>query len=518
MLENGKIWLATDNGEHLCLLPEMANRHGLIAGATGTGKTTTLKVMIEGFAKDGIPTFVADVKGDIASLYLPGQDNANMQERIARFGITNWQYQGFPIQLWDIFGTYGLPVKATISSMGPDMLSRLLNLTDVQEGVLSVIFHIADDKGLILDDLKDLRAMLQYVSDNRASFSTQYGNIAVATVSTIQRILLQLEDQGGDAFFGQPQLDIMDWLTTDDKGQGTVNILHCAKLIQTPQLYSMFLLWMLGELFNRLPEVGDLEKPKIVFFFDEAHLLFKDTPAALEAKIEQVVKLIRSKGVGVYFCTQGPNDIPNNVLAQLSNRVQHALRAYTPEDQKAIKAAIDGFRQNPQLDAKAAITELKTGEALVSFLQADGSPSIVQRGFIMPPQSKFGAIEDSLRNQLIASSPLRNKYSQTIDRTSAYESLQANPTASVNSTLTTNTDNLTEIQKENLRLDQEEAELKLEQRKAKLAAEKEKLKNGYSTKRKTKSTADKMIDAALTTGSRTVANKLVRGILGNLFK
>ncbi|MBQ1385251.1 MAG: DUF853 family protein [Erysipelotrichales bacterium] len=534
MLDQNAVWLATDASQKRSyLLPQMSNRHGIVSGATGTGKTTTLKVMIEGFSEAGIPTFVADVKGDLASLSLPGEHNENMQSRFERFGITEWEYRDFPVQLWDIYEEYGMPVRATVSSMGPVMLSRLLGLSDAQEGVLNVVFHIADDRGLKLIDLKDLTSTLQYVYDHRDEYRAEYGNVASVSVSTIQRILLQLRDQGGDAFFGEPELDIFDWIRTDENGRGIVNLLHSASLIQKPRLYSMFLLWMLGELFNRLPEVGDTEKPKIVFFFDEAHLLFKNAPAALVDKIEQVVKLIRSKGVGVFFCTQSPSDIPDSVLAQLSNRVQHALRAYTPNDRKTVKAAADGFRQNPNLNLVEAITELKTGEAIVTFLQEDGSPTMAERVFIMPPQSRFGTVTDEKRNELIAQSDLRAKYAEAYDPISAYEILTGQATAEdaakeeeIHAEETSAYEpgsmeyEMEQIKKRKAEMALEKERLKLEQERTKLEQEKAKLaeQKKKSKKKKTSSTAKKVWNTALNTTTRNITNRLIRGILGNLFK
>ena len=529
MLDQNIIWLAADEPKNrYYLLPSMSNRHGLISGATGTGKTTTLKVMIEGFSAAGIPTFVADVKGDLASLSLPGVHNPDMQSRFERFGIDDWEYRAFPVQLWDIYENYGMPVRATVSSMGPVMLSRLLGLSDAQEGVLNVVFHIADDKGLKLIDLKDLNATLQYVYEHRDEYRAEYGNVASVSVSTIQRILLQLRDQGGDIFFGEPELDIEDWIRTDENGYGVVNLLHSASLIQKPQMYSMFLLWMLGELFNKLPEVGDTEKPKIVFFFDEAHLLFKNAPAALVDKIEQVVKLIRSKGVGVFFCTQSPSDIPDAVLAQLSNRVQHALRAYTPNDRKTVKAAADGFRQNPELDLVSAITELKTGEAIVSFLQEDGSPTVANRVFILPPQSKFGTVDDEKRRELIESSPLREKYADPYDPVSAYEVLTGKaesqdeePEEEPESQYAPGSMEyeLEQIQKRKAEMALEKERVKLEREKEKLEQEKAKLaEQKKKSKKKSSSTAKKVWNTALNTTTRNLTNRLIRGILGNLFK
>jgi hypothetical protein len=422
MYADKKIWMAQSD-KNLFLLPSMANRHGLIAGATGTGKTITMKVMAESFSDMGVPVFLADVKGDLSGMCVPGTNSANMQERIERFGIENFQFKAYPTRFWDIFGEQGIPTRVTVSSMGPTLLARLLDLTEVQAGVLNIVFRVADDNGLLLLDLKDLRSMLQFVGDNRAEFTTAYGNVSAASIGAIQRALLAFEDEGGEQVFGEPELNIKDWMRTDSDGRGYINILSSRKLIQSPKVYGTFLLWMLSALFEQLPEVGDLEKPRIIFFFDEAHLLFSDAPKALVQKIVQVVKLIRSKGVGVYFISQSPSDIPNDVLAQLSNRVQHALRAYTPADQKAVKAAAKAFRVNKDFDTEEAIMELGVGEALVSFLDEDGIPTMVERARILPPQSLMGPAEEKKINTIIVSDEFDLKYRESVDRESAYEIL-----------------------------------------------------------------------------------------------
>lgn len=406
------------------LLSKMSNRHGLIAGATGTGKTITLKVMAEQFSSIGVPVFLADVKGDLASLAEPGTMNPKIQERIDKLELGEFNFESFPTRLWDVFGVLGHPVRASISEMGPLLLSRLLDLNDTQEGVLSIVFRLADEMGMLLIDLKDLRSMLQYVGENAKDITLEYGNVSRQSIGAIQRSLLRLEDQGGNQFFGEPALDIHDLLMTDHTGKGIINILAAEQLFNSPTLYSTFLLWMLSELFEELPEVGDLDKPKIVFFFDEAHLLFDGAPKILMDKIEQVVRLIRSKGVGVFFITQNPIDIPDKILGQLGNRVQHALRAYTPRDEKAVNAAAETFRQNPNFKVKDAITELKTGEALVSFLDEEGRPSVVERATILPPKSLIGTISEERRKELINSSTMFHKYDKVIDRESAYELLQ----------------------------------------------------------------------------------------------
>jgi len=422
MLNENKIWMAQSD-KRLFLLPNMANRHGLIAGATGTGKTITMKVMAESFSDMGVPVFLADIKGDLTGMCKPGADSADMQARIQRFGIENFSFRGYPTRFWDIFGEVGHPVRVTVSSMGPVLLARLLGLTEIQTGVLNIVFKVADDNGLLLLDLKDLRSMLQFVGENRAEFTVEYGNVSAASIGAIQRALLAFEQEGGEMFFGEPELDIADWMATDADGRGYINILSSQKLIQSPTVYATFLLWMLSELFERLPEVGDLDKPKMIFFFDEAHFLFSDMPKALLQKIIQVVKLIRSKGVGVYFITQSPSDIPGDVLAQLSNRVQHALRAYTPDEMKAVRAAAKAFRVNPAFKTEDAIMELGVGEALVSFLDEHGIPSLVERAKILPPQSLMGAAGTEEVKRLIYADPLDEKYREAVDRESAYEIL-----------------------------------------------------------------------------------------------
>ena len=407
------------------LLPQMANRHGLIAGATGTGKTVTLQTLAENFSARGVPVFMADVKGDLAGMSQPGGNNPKIVERAKELGLSDFKGESCPVVFWDVLGENGHPVRATVSEMGPLLLGRLLGLNDTQEGVLNIVFKIADESGLLLLDLKDLRAMLQYVADNADQFKTQYGNVSTASVGAIQRNLLQLETQGADKFFGEPALDLDDWIQTQN-GRGVVNILAAEKLMQqSPAVYATFLLWMLSELFERLPEIGDPEKPKLVFFFDEAHLLFTDIEPAVLQKIEQVVRLIRSKGVGIYFVSQNPLDLPDIILGQMGNRVQHALRAFTPRDQKAVQAAAQTFRQNPKLDTIAVLQQLAVGEALVSMLDESGTPEMVQRAKIIPPRSQVGAITREQRQQIISSSVLAGHYEKTLDRESAYEKLQA---------------------------------------------------------------------------------------------
>jgi DNA helicase HerA-like ATPase len=416
--------IARGKQDHV-LLPRMANRHGLIAGATGTGKTVTLRVIAENFSRIGVPVFMADVKGDLSGMALRGEENPKIAERLSKLRLENFRYAAYPSVFWDLFGAQGHPVRTTISDMGPLLMSRLLKLNETQSGVLTLVFKVADDNGLLLLDLKDLRAMLQDVGDNAAQFKTQYGNVSAASIGAIQRALLALEEQGADGFFGEPALDLDDLIQTDAEGRGVINILTADKLINAPKLYATFLLWMLAELFERLPEVGDPEKPKLVFFFDEAHLLFDDEPKVLLEKIEQVVRLIRSKGVGVYFVTQNPLDVPDVVLGQLGNRVQHALRAFTPRDQKAVKAAAQTFRKNSDLDVEAVIGELGVGEALVSFLNEKGRPNIVDRALVYPPQSQLPPLTPAERATIIKQSSIFGHYEKAMDRESAYEMLKA---------------------------------------------------------------------------------------------
>lgn len=413
----------TDHSFDLALLPKLANRHGLIAGATGTGKTVSLKVLAENFSNIGVPVFLTDVKGDLSGIAKAGSSSPKFEERLQLLGLNGAAFKAFPTVFWDLYGEQGHPVRTTVSEMGPILLARILNLNETQEGVLSAVFRIADDQGLLLLDFKDLRSMIQFVSDNAASFKSEYGNLSPASLGAIQRNLLALADQGGDKFFGEPALDLMDFLQTDSNGLGQINILSADKLMSNPKLYATFLLWMLSELFEKLPEVGDPEKPKLVFFFDEAHLLFDNAPEALQDKIEQVVRLIRSKGVGVYFVSQNPLDISEKVLGQLGNRVQHALRAFTPKDQKAVRAAADTFRANPELNISDVIMELGVGEALISFLDDKGTPNIVQRAFVMPPQSQFAPLTADERKAIIQQSVVAGVYEKEVDRESAYEKL-----------------------------------------------------------------------------------------------
>ena len=426
MFYDNKIWIGEAQGEKICILPKMANRHGLIAGATGTGKTITLKVLAESFSDAGVPVFLADVKGDLSGMCRPGMDSGDMQERISRFGLEEcgFRYDSYPTTFWDVYGRMGIPLRTTISDMGPILLARLMDLNVTQTDILTIIFKIADDQNLLLIDTKDLKSMLQYVSENSAEFSGQYGNIAKQSAATILRNVVALEAQGAEQFFAEPALNIADWFTTGIGGKGMINVLDCRELVNNKTLYSTFLLWMLSELYTILPEVGDLEKPRMVFFFDEAHLLFHDISKALRDKIEQVVKLIRSKGVGVYFITQSPKDVPDEVLSQLGNKIQHALHAYTPSDMKNIKAAADSFRINPAFKTDEVLTNLGIGEALISVLDETGTPGIVQHCRVLPPQSLMGGISDEEKQQEIKINNLYLRYQDMFDRDSAYETLE----------------------------------------------------------------------------------------------
>ena len=413
------------HGQTQCLLhPDKANRHGLITGATGTGKTITLQTMAEGFSRLGVPVFMADIKGDLTGISQAGTSTPKLAKVLAERALAAPEFAAFPTTLWDVFGEQGHPVRATVSDLGPLLLARMLNLNETQAGVLQLVFKIADDDGLLILDMNDLRAMCQHVGDNASSYTTEYGNISAASIGAIQRGLMQIEQQGGDKFFGEPMLNIADLMQTDSAGRGVVNVLAADKLMNSPRLYSTFLLWLLSELFENLPEVGDLDKPKLVFFFDEAHLLFADAPKVLIERIELVVRLVRSKGVGVYFVTQNPLDIPDSVLAQLGNRVQHALRAFTPRDQKAVKSAADTMRPNPPLDLSAAITELGVGEALISFLDEKGRPCPTERVYVLPPSSQIGPITPAQRQVLLSESIVAGVYEKALDRESAFEMLK----------------------------------------------------------------------------------------------
>ena len=423
MYKNGSILIGKSNDKELSILLDKANRHGLITGASGSGKTITLKVMAESFSDAGVPVFLADVKGDLGGTCVTGESNENLENRLNNLKINDFEYKSYPVRFWDIFGQYGHPIRTSIDSVGPDILSMMLGLSEAQEGVLAIVFKIAEENNWKLDDIKDLRLLLQYVGDNKNDFITKYGNITTQTVGVIQRCLLTLENQGADKFFGQPELDIHDFLGVESDGRGIINILHAVELFKSPDLYASFLLWLLANLFNKMPEVGDLDKPKMVFFFDEAHLLFNGMPDYRLKQIVQVVKLIRSRGIGLYFISQSPTDIPNDVIAQLGNRVQHTLRAYTPSEQKTVRVAADAFRENPSFNTFDAILTLGTGEALVSFQNEKGEPEIVEKAIILPPQSKMGVVDDITRNKVINSSMIVGKYEEAQERDSAYEEL-----------------------------------------------------------------------------------------------
>ena len=512
MLENGKIWVASSAEEKVYLNPSMANRHGLIAGATGTGKTVTMRVLAEAFSEMGVPVFFSDVKGDLSGTCLKGEDTDEMRERIERFGIESWSYAAFPVRFWDIFGESGHKLRVTVSGMGPTLLSRLFGLTEVQAGVLNVVFRVADDHGLLLDDLKDLRQMVKYVGDNKAEFTTAYGNVTTASIGAIQRALLAFEAEGGTEVFGKPELDINDWMTTDENGRGYINILAASRLIQSPTVYATFLLWMLSELYEKLPEVGDNEKPKMIFFFDEAHMLFDGANKALVAKIEQIVKLIRSKGVGVYFITQTPSDIPSAVLAQLSNRVQHALRAYTPDEQKSIKAAARAFRTDSVKQTEETLKELGVGEALVSFLDENGIPCMVQRASILPPQSRMGAATPTKIAQVINSSEMEEKYRETNDRESAYEILvKAEETVAQEQAAAKE-----EAAAEKQRAAEEKALIKQQaaEEKARAKQEAAAAKASAAKSKAIKSAGQKAVTSAASSVSRSVSTNIVNTLTG----
>jgi uncharacterized protein len=476
----------------LYLLPAMSNRHGLIAGATGTGKTVTLQVMAEAFSRIGVPVFAADVKGDLSGISQPGVENAKIADRVKKLNLTDFSFAGCPVTFWDVFGEEGHPVRATVSDMGPLLFSRLLNLNETQAGVLTAVFKIADDKGLLLLDLKDLQAMLQYAAENAKEFQTQYGNISAASVGAMQRGLLALEQQGGDKFLGEPALNLDDLIQTDAQGHGVVNILAADKLINSPKLYATFLLWLLSELFERLPEVGDAEKPKLVFFFDEAHLLFSDLPKVIEDKVHQVVRLVRSKGVGVFFVTQSPIDVSDGILGQLGNRVQHAVRAFTPKDQKAVRAAAQTFRANPEINVEQVILELGVGEALVSFLDEKGTPTVVERALVCPPRSQIGPITPAQRQEIIRTSVIAGVYENAVDRESAYELLKGRAAQAATESASQSPQQPTKPWYGDL------------------------LGSGSSGGRRGDTLAETIAKSAARTLGSTVGRQLVRGVLGSL--
>ena len=524
----------------ISLVGKMANRHGLVAGATGTGKTVTLQVLAETFCQAGVPCFMADMKGDLSGISQVGKLSGFIQKRLPEFGIEDPQFQSCPVRFFDVFGEQGHPMRSTISNLGPDLLGRLMELNETQTGVLNIVFKIADDNGLLLIDVKDLRAMLNFVGQNASDFTTQYGMISTMTIGAIQRALLALESQGADKFFGEPSFDIYDLLQCEG-GKGVMNVLAADKLMLKPKLYSTFLLWLLSELYSTLPEVGDLDLPKLVFFFDEAHMLFEDTSKALTAKIEQVIRLIRSKGVGIYFVTQSPTDIPENILGQLGNRVQHCLRAYTPKDQKAVKVAADTFRANPAFDTYEAILQLETGEALVSFLDEKGAPSVVERAKILFPLSQIGAITDDQRAMIIKQSRLWGRYDNPVDRESAYEILVAATAEAERQKAELDAQKKAEKEaaiqaKEQAKLDKEQAKIEKEQAKKKKNSIASKVLKSVITavtgvvaasvadtvtgtkKKSGTSTTKKAVQKATKSATNTITRELTRSILGNLIK
>ncbi len=538
---NHGLWIAHCENGPLSIVGKMANRHGLVAGATGTGKTVTLQVMAESFCQAGVPCFMADMKGDLSGISQPGRTSGFIEKRMPEFGIENPQFQSCPVRFYDVFGEQGHPMRCTISQMGPQLLTRILGLTDAQEGVLNIMFRIADERGLLLDDIKDMRACLTYISQHASEYSQVYGNIATASVGGIQRALLTLENEGADKLFGQPSFDIYDLLSTEG-GRGVMSVLAADKLMLKPKLYSTFLLWLLSELYVTLPEVGDMDLPKLVFFFDEAHMLFDDTSKALTDKIEQVVRLVRSKGVGVYFVTQSPTDIPYTILGQLGNRVQHALRAFTPRDQKAVQVAADTFRTNPSFNTYEAITNLETGEALVSFLDEKGAPSMVEKAKILFPLSQIGAISESQRDQIIKQSRVYGKYDKLVERESAFEVLMAEKEAAAKQQ--------EETQKGKGKGKEAVETVEVEAEKPTKAAKVPKTKKngvmskvvkavitavtataataigtevsnkvtGKKSKSTTKDKAGKVVKNATSAATRTISREITRSILGNLIK
>ena len=513
----------TNTQQDVVLHSKFANRHGLIAGATGTGKTVTLKVLAESFSRLGVPVFLADAKGDVSSLAQAGASNPKFDERIKSLGINSIPFAASPVVFWDLFAEQGHPIRTTITEIGPLLLASMLNLNDTQEGVLSAVFRIADDQGMLLIDFKDLKAMIGYVSEHAAEFKAEYGNLSPASLGAIQRNLLALADQGGDQFFGEPSLNILDFIQTDSNGHGYINILAADKLMNTPKLYATFLLWMLSELFEQLPEVGDMDKPKLVFFFDEAHLLFDNANAALQEKIEQVVRLIRSKGVGIYFVTQNPLDLPESVLGQLGNRVQHALRAFTPKDQKAVKTAADTFRANPEFKVEQAITELAVGEALISCLDEQGTPQVVERAWVMPPYSSFTPISPEQRQALISQSIVAGIYEKSLDRESAFELLQ--------NKVVERQQQAVQIEQEKQQAKEQEALAKQQAKEAETLAKQQAREQERIAKEQQKEAEreakqrEKLIQDTVGTFAKSAARslggstgqKIVRGLLGSLF-
>lgn len=515
MYQENKIWIGTSGEEKVYIYPKMANRHGMIAGATGTGKTVTLKVMAESFSDCGVPVFLADVKGDLAAMCKTGTENDTIKKRMETMNLTEagYGFKSYPTNYWDVYGEKGMPLRTTISEMGPLLLSRILDLNETQSDILTIIFKIADDQGLLLLDTKDLRSMIQYVSDHSKEYAQEYGNMAKQSLAAIMRAVVAMEAEGGEQFFGEPALSIADWLCTDCNGKGMIQILDCQKLINSPTMYSTFMLWMMSELFETLPEAGDREKPKMVFFFDEAHLLFQSASKTLLTKIEQVVKLIRSKGVGIYFITQNPKDIPDGVLGQLGNKVQHALHAYTPAEQKGAKAAAQAFRENPEFDTYETLTSLGIGEALISVLDEEGVPTIVKKCEILPPQSQMGALDDDARKNEIANCLLYSKYAQEIDRESAYELLTKKVQEEAVQEQKAKEEAAAAKQKA-----KEEAAAAKQKEKEEAAAKKAAEKAAAAKEKEVKNTVKKVASSATGTIGREVGNQIGNAIGGSFGK
>lgn len=505
MFDNSnRAFIAINNEAEVCLIPKMANRHGLITGATGTGKTVTLQTLSETFSDMGVPVFAADMKGDLSGVAKAGGNKESVTKRVDGYKLRDkgFEFKAFPVRFWDVFGEQGHPVRTTITAMGPLLLERLLQLNETQGAILSMVFKIADDNNLLLIDLKDLQKMVQFVGDNRAEFTTKYGNISPASIGAIQRALLRLESEGADKFFGEPELEITDFIQTE-QGKGVINILAADKLMNSPRVYTTFLLWLLDDLYETLPEVGDMDKPKLVFFFDEAHLLFNDMPKSLLEKVEQIVRLVRSKGVGVYFCTQNPADIPQTILGQLGNRVQHALRAYTPNDQKAVKVAANTFRANPAFDTEQAITELNTGEALVSFLDEKGAPQMVQRANILPPQGQIGPITVGERNQIIRASLIYGIYEKLVDRESAFELLSQKQEL---------------LEEERQRAAEEKERIRQQKEAEKAAREEERIKRAEARRKKEeRGFVGDLMEQVGKSATRQISNQLGRTLTRSIF-
>ena len=520
MYTNNQILIGKNNEKELFILPNMANRHGLITGASGSGKTITLKVLAESFSSMGVPVFLSDIKGDLAGTCMPGENNEKIQERLNGIGITNFDFKGFPTVFWDVFAKSGHPIRATLSSIGPTILARMLGLNETQEGVLAIIFKIARENNLDLVDIKDLRLLLQYVAENSKEYTISYGNIASQSVGAIQRSLLMLEEQGGNYFFGEPAIEINDLLKTNSNGLGNVNILHSVELYKKPTLYATFMLWLLNMINNELPEVGDLDKPKMVFFFDEAHLLFDDLPKYILTSVTQIVKLIRSKGVGLYFISQSPNDIPDEILAQLGNKVQHTLRAYTPAEQKVIKAVSNSFRANPLFDTEQTISTLGTGEALISFLNEKGEPNIVEKATILPPQSQMGSIDDSIRLMVVSKSEFMGKYDTLVDRVSAFEILskeieEKNASLEEEKRIKEEKKLQEEKEKEEAKAEREAEKIRKEQEREQKALEREAEKQRKNSwQYKLGKQAERTANSTINSMARKAANQIIKSLFG----